>query len=142
MGLDMYLTGDRFIWTDDAIRKKAQALEKCPYKVESIRYEIGYWRKANAIHKWFVDNVQDGNDDGGTYYVDKSQLEELLEKVKLALKSDNPGEFLPTQPGFFFGTYEYDDWYYSSLKDTKKIIEKFLNFKDKDKYDLYYHASW
>lgn len=21
--------------------------------------EVGYWRKANHIHKWFVDNVQE-----------------------------------------------------------------------------------
>ena len=24
--------------------------------------QIASWRKANAIHKWFVDNVQDGVD--------------------------------------------------------------------------------
>lgn len=29
----------------------------------SIWKEIGYWRKANHIHKWFVDCVQDGEDD-------------------------------------------------------------------------------
>lgn len=28
-----------------------------------INENIGYWRKANAIHQWFVDNVQDGEDD-------------------------------------------------------------------------------
>ena len=27
--------------------------------------QIASWRKANAIHKWFVDNVQDGVDDCG-----------------------------------------------------------------------------
>jgi hypothetical protein len=27
-----------------------------------MRY-VGYWRKANAIHRWFVEHVQDGNDD-------------------------------------------------------------------------------
>lgn len=46
---------------------------------ESIFEEVGYWRKANAIHKWFVDNVQNGVDDCGYYEVSKEQLNELLE---------------------------------------------------------------
>lgn len=44
---------------------------------------VGDWRKANAIHKWFVDNVQDGEDDCGYYEVDKEQLEDLLSICKL-----------------------------------------------------------
>ena len=47
--------------------------------------EVGYWRKANAIHKWFVENVQDGEDDCGTYVVSKEKLEELLGKCKYIL---------------------------------------------------------
>jgi hypothetical protein len=46
---------------------------------ESFFTEVGYWRKANAIHKWFVDNVQDEVDDCGRYEVSKEQLEELLD---------------------------------------------------------------
>jgi hypothetical protein len=38
---------------------------------------VGYWRKANHIHKWFVDNVQEGNDDCHEYYVSIEQLHEL-----------------------------------------------------------------
>ena len=41
--------------------------------------QVGYWRKANAVHKWFVDNVQDGRDDGEEYELDFRQLEELKE---------------------------------------------------------------
>lgn len=49
---------------------------------ESIFAEVGYWRKANAIHKWFVENVQDENDDCGYYEVTKEQAEELLNTCK------------------------------------------------------------
>ena len=45
--------------------------------------EVGYWRKANQIHNWFVENVQDGEDDCGSYEVSKWQLEELLDICKL-----------------------------------------------------------
>jgi hypothetical protein len=51
--------------------------------------EVGYWRKANAIHKWFVENVQDGEDDCRHAYVNREQLQELLDtckKVKAASK--------------------------------------------------------
>lgn len=39
---------------------------------------VAYWRKANAIHDWFVQNVQNGEDDCGTYEVTRENLEELL----------------------------------------------------------------
>lgn len=50
---------------------------------KSIIEEVGYWRKANAIHKWFVDNIQDGEDDCDYYEVAPEQLEELLNICKL-----------------------------------------------------------
>lgn len=49
------------------------------YSWESIFEDVGYWRKANAIHKWFVENVQNGIDDCDYYEVSKEQLEDLLE---------------------------------------------------------------
>ena len=69
MGLDMYLFG---------VETK---FDQHDYNIGMVRTmtEIGYWRKANAIHKWFVDNVQDGIDDCKNYFVDPSQLEELRE---------------------------------------------------------------
>lgn len=139
----MYLTAKRFIWTDDdEIQKYLKKSLNTDYRVEYVELEIGYWRKANQIHRWFVNNIQDGNDDCGTYSVSEDKLKELLEVVNNALKSKSPELLLPTQNGFFFGSTEYDEYYLSDLKNTKKIIEKFLDFKDKDKYDIYYHSSW
>lgn len=61
------------------------------YGFGSPRYalseEVAYWRKANAIHNWFVCNVQNGNDDCGTYEVKKEQLEKLLDTCKKVLKN-------------------------------------------------------
>lgn len=56
------------------------------YGHDSIMEQVGYWRKKNAIHQWFVDHVQDGIDDCD-YHKEctKEILEELLdtcEKVK------------------------------------------------------------
>ena len=95
MGLDMYLEkcnrkawGFKDINIDEAKEKNPKLYEEIkPYLHERGKYvhwesifeEVGYWRKANAIHKWFVDNVQDGNDDCGYYEVSKEKMEELLQ---------------------------------------------------------------
>lgn len=51
------------------------------YPRKSIPDEVGYWRKANAVHKWFVDNVQHGQDDCGYHEeVTKGKLIELRDK--------------------------------------------------------------
>lgn len=39
--------------------------------------DVGYWRKANQIHNWFVQNVQGGEDDCGIYEVSQAKLIEL-----------------------------------------------------------------
>lgn len=55
------------------------------YGYKTIFEQIGYWRKANHIHKWFVDNIQDGVDECDTYEVTKEQLEDLLSVCKKVL---------------------------------------------------------
>lgn len=51
------------------------------YGYGQIMEEVGYWRKANQIHNFFVENVQDGEDDC-SYHNEctKEILEDLLDK--------------------------------------------------------------
>ena len=37
--------------------------EEHRYPHERIYEQVAYWRKANAIHRWFVENIQDREDD-------------------------------------------------------------------------------
>lgn len=57
------------------------------FKYKSIFGEVAYWRKANAIHKWFVDNVQDGIDNCGYYEISKEKIEELRQVCTKVLNS-------------------------------------------------------
>lgn len=50
-----------------------------------IFQECAYWRKANAIHNWFVQNVQNGVDDRDIYLVTREQLEQLKEACEMVL---------------------------------------------------------
>lgn len=75
MGLDMYLYCNSRALTHKVHDGEPYGDYITPfYKRRGI---VMYWRKANAIHKWFVNEVQDGNDDCGTYEVDIEKLREL-----------------------------------------------------------------
>ncbi len=111
-------------------------------KITNIEEEVMYWRKANAIHKWFVDNIQDGNDDCNEYIVPKSLLtQRLYTVVRDVLKNREMAEtILPTTGGFFFGSTNYDYYYFNDLEYTKSVLEKIM--QDKDCLYYYYQSSW
>lgn len=51
------------------------------YGYDRIMEEVGYWRKANQIHAFFVKNVQDGEDDCNYHNeCTKEILEDLLDR--------------------------------------------------------------
>ena len=148
MGLDMYLSVEIYLSKYNNKDKSDKIRELFPeikatgnIDFTKVSFEVGYWRKANQIHNWFVENVQDGSDDCGDYYVAREQLEELKAICETGLKRKNEAEeILPTKEGFFFGTTEYDEWYFKDLEHTIKVIDYCLSLP-KD-YDFNYHSSW
>lgn len=146
MGLDMYLNAERYLWSigdDEEVGSNIASLVGLPNgaKVKTVKVEVGYWRKSNQIHKWFVDNVQEGTDDCGYYHVGRDQLKELRELCQKVIDdNDLAPNFLPTQEGFFFGGSGYDQWYFTDVEDTIKIIDDALSMPED--WDLEYHSSW
>ena len=139
MGLDMYLERQIHVaGLEGAIPLdyKGRAVKIDPYKVTTIIEEIGYWRKANQIHNWFVQNVQDGKDNCGKYRVSQEQLVELKNLCKRALESKDPS-LLPPLEGFFFGSTRIDDFYFDDLNRTIEILDKI-----EPDGDYYYSSSW
>jgi hypothetical protein len=146
MGLDMYLTAESFI-PDNTTQtcKRLQGIESVPFRANGIKYELMYWRKANAIHNWFVTNVQSGNDDCGKYNVGVEHLNRLVSDIDNALKGKFPEDHMPTQEGFFFGGTQYDEFYTEELKRTKKDVRKIVKYLESDEegyLDVYYQSSW
>tara|TARA_R100001530_G_scaffold134543_1_gene109608 strand:+ start:460 stop:900 length:441 start_codon:yes stop_codon:yes gene_type:complete len=146
MGLDMYLKARKYTskYTDKELNKKLLKLSKIDTtNTESAELviQVGYWRKANHIHKWFVDNVQEGADNCRNYDVSKEQLKDLLKLCK-EIKEENSKaeELLPSQTGFFFGSYEYDEWYFDGINETIEIIERVLKI-DED-WSFEYNSCW
>ena len=115
---------------------------------------IGYWRKANQIHKWFVDNIQDGIDDQKIYEISEEELKTLL-KICTDIKEtcilndkemienvDIPKKLLPTCEGFFFGSYGYDKNYLLDIEDTISIVSNVLKEVDFDEEVVEYTSWW
>ena len=106
-----------------------------------IRKEIGYWRKFNALHAWFVENVQGGEDECRPHIVTEDQLRELL--FSLAnINKKNAKEVLPTQQGFFFGGTGYDEYYWEEVDRLKLFLMDLLGEFDFKNKMLIYRASW
>ena len=91
MGLDMYLearkeifVGNYFDESNGTIKcelpKELEMFNDCWHNAltHSESYTIGYWRKANHIHKWFVDNCGDGVDECQDMRVSKEDIESML----------------------------------------------------------------
>jgi hypothetical protein len=152
MGLDMYLEKETYVKNWDFMKpeelyeitiKRGDKIVKHikPERISKIVEEVGYWRKANSIHKWFVNNTQDGIDNCQRSYVSREDLQRLLETVNQVLQNHSLAkDLLPPESGFFFGSIEVDDYYFQDLEMTKIILDTVLT--ESIESDFYYHASW
>lgn len=146
MGLDMYLTAEKYIFNDET--EISSALANVGFKskgkrVRSVSVDIMKWRKSNQVHRWFVDNIQKGDDNCKRYYVSLEKLAELVDLCKQVLANNALAEeLLPTQQGFFFGSDEYDEMYFLDLQDTVLLVEPVLKDREWLDWDFYYQSSW
>ena len=165
MGLDMYLHAKKYVekinwekldrdndigldspevvnplWNDIVNTAQMSDVATDIYGVH-VEVTCAYWRKSNQIHKWFVDNVQDGNDNCGEYYVSHEKLKELRETCRQVIFAKDPS-LLPTQGGFFFGSTDIDEWYWQDIKNTIKKLDRLFNLPDFDKLSFSYTSSW
>jgi hypothetical protein len=151
MGLDMYLTAERYVsdW-DEKDKELVNQLAKLPInrkigRIKSLTVDVMYWRKVNAIHEWFVQNKQDGVDECQKTWLSIDDLKELLAVCKQVYDDRSlADELLPTQDGFFFGDTEYTDYYFDSIKETiDRLEEVFSQPEDElNKWDFHYQSSW
>lgn len=116
-----------------------------PTRVTYIVEQVGYWRKSNHIHQWFVDNCQNGEDDCRESYVPHDKLKELLNTCKEVLTAHNAEKsafLLPTQSGFFFGSTDYDQYYYEDTAETVRMLTDILTEDPGGDGEYYYQSSW
>lgn len=149
MGLDQYLTKKIYIGANYKHREIAGKIEITERgkpievefnKVSYIEESAVYWRKANQIHRWFVENVQDGEDDCKSYYVSNEQLKELVSLCKQVLEDHSLAEtLLPVQEGCFFENNEYNEYYFKQLQKT---IDQLTPYLEDAENEFSYTSSW
>jgi hypothetical protein len=106
----------------------------------TINFPVAYWRKSNQIHNWFVQNIQDGQDNCASYYVPLEKLEELKEVcIEVLAVPEKAEELLPNSAGFFFGSTEYDEYYFGDIQETIETIDRCIASGETD---FQYQSSW
>ncbi len=154
MGLDMQITKVYYIGANFTFRRVTGSVDikqdgldiPIPLdKIEEVRCLFKDWRKANHIHQWFVDNVQGGEDDCKEHAVSVEKLIELrglCQKVIDERESNNANELLPTSPGFFFGSQEYDEYYYQDVQGTIDCLVGIEEYLESPDISFIYSSSW
>ena len=158
MGLDMYLYKKTHVQNWDHMNPEERIKINLSGNTKGINSDkicyiteqVGYWRKANAIHGWIVQQCAGGVDECQEIHMPKQKLDKLLqlccsilgeeseeERTKAAL------EQLPPTSGFFFGSNEAgDEWYVEDLKTTIRILGEALAETDFAESEIIYQASW
>lgn len=133
MGLDMYLRGEKFFWTDWNNPENNRSEDS--KKVSTLTVELGYWRKHANLHGAIVKHFAGGVDECQRIHLDAEKLKTLIEMCRDGA--------LPHTTGFFFGssdcTQEERD------EDVKILTEAVAWLETPEKgvvRDVYYQASW
>lgn len=96
------------------------------------------WRKANAIHGWF-DRRAGGLQSLQEYVVKKEDIEALVKACETVLSDHTQAStLLPVMDGFFFGSLEYDEYYYQQLEYTINKCKELLNAWCEEEDYVYY----
>jgi hypothetical protein len=165
MGLDMFLQKRSYVKNWEHMDKselhtvmvKRGSKKRPDIKPERVSYvieEVAYWRKFNALHGWFVNNLANGVDNCQEIYVSNENLKELHEtllKAQEILNNANVVEtpqkdwngseyivktfdcenelnelgFAPTK-GFFFGSQNISSYFKEAVDNTAIEIGNIL----------------
>jgi hypothetical protein len=157
----MYLYARRYCsaYTDPEVFDKLTQVEGLAFPAPEafdVRAQVGYWRKANAIHGWFVRHCAGEDEERALsgVHVDTDDLKALRDLCLVLCKNrdaERALEELPPQEGFFFGSAEIGEWYWDDLDDTVKQLNGILTWdevraaalgREYSGVDYIYEASW
>jgi hypothetical protein len=150
MGLDMYLEATRYVAPSDAqtepmrraigaaigyVPPKARPGQDCSLlEVSGVTVRVGYWRKFRVLHRWFVNNVQQGHDDCRPAFVSADTLMELEEQLEQV--SDDP-----QSASEHFTDDEEETLEEGEVDYTLRILHHAKRLQEQG-WDIYYRANW
>lgn len=150
MGLSMYLEARFPIATHDGsnaltrraiaeaigYRPKARKPNDDPglFEISGVTASVGSWGKCYPIHRWFVDNVQGGEDDCRPTYLSETTLEELEEQLDQVTDD-------PESTSECFNLDEDETLDPGVVDDSIRIVYHARQLQQHG-WDIYYCSSW
>ena len=131
MGLDMYLTGEKYFCAYPP--DEARIPREDGFEVRSHMLRLGYWRKHPNLHGYIVDNYAKGFDNCEPIFLDEDQIEEIIAAIT--------AETLPHTEGFFFGASDGTE----KDEDLKIFTGALAWLRSPEKgvfKSIHYQASW
>jgi hypothetical protein len=155
MGLDMYFstrhatskrvdrkTGEE-VTLDWGLPNASDVYEGSKTITTMIDTECGYFRKFNALHVYLVNHFGDDEDNCQPIYIAKSGVEQILANLKEIQEDHAKAQsIMPTQSGFFFGSTDYDEWYFAYIDEAITMFTDVLAVLEDEDDCLVYQASW
>ena len=120
-----------------------------PELVEKINAEVdmayeeydAYFRKVNFLFNYF-ESITGTMQDQWFAFVTPEDVDDIIDRCEKVLKNHHLAHsLLPTQSGFFFGSTDYDKWYFHDVKDCLKQMKKYRKLL-KDGVTGYVIFSW
>lgn len=118
-------------------------LEEILKKEVEMAYEgyDAYFRKVNFLFAYYQNNGKMVDD---CYALtDKDDIDDIISRCERVLKDHKQAEYLlPTQSGFFFGSTDFDKWYFSDVKDCLRQMKKYRKLLEDEETTGYVIFSW
>lgn len=150
MGLDMYLEAKLHLPPySEELRPVRQAIgqaigytppaekpdnDATLMEITGVTVRVGYWRKFDPLHQWFVNNVQEGHDDCRPAYISPDVLAELEEQL------DQVGDD-PESANEHFVSEGDESMDEGDIDYTLRIVLQAKKLQERG-WDIYYRASW
>ena len=145
MGLDMYLSGDKYISQYDTTQRDENGIPleiKRPvidgFEVTSYNLDLGYWRKFAPLHHFIVKVFADGVDECQEIHLSADDLRRIARALRDGGLPDND-----ECGGFFFGLREFWDEYRAEAYEHAETFEKAAKWVESNSWNsVTYQASW
>ena len=102
-------------------------------EITGVTVRVGYWRKFDPLHQWFVSNVQEGHDDCRPAYIAPDVLDVLEEQLDQV--NDDPDS-----AGEHFVSEDDGPMMKGDIDYTLRIVVQAKKLQERG-WDIYYRAS-
>ena len=103
-------------------------------EITGVTVRVGYWRKFDPLHQWFVSNVLESYDDCRSAYVSPEALAELEEQLDQV--SDDP-----ESASEHFVSEDDEPMSEGDVDYTLRIVVQAKKLQERG-WDITYRASW